>query len=122
MNWPTQSQQQQTSMCICLTGQFQDNFKVRLENALTHTQTKNHQTIKEPVYLTGCHCGKENQGDLTLCQMELNSTVVRDAFPLPHIDEAPQAVHNCQWFMSFDLVQGYLQIPVEEADIQIICI
>ena len=33
------------------------------------------------------------------------------------IDEALQAVHNCQWFMSFDLVQGYLQMPVEEADI-----
>ena len=44
--------------------------------------------------------------------------MVRDAFPLPLIDEALQAVHNCQWFMSFDLVQGYLKMPVEEADIQ----
>ena len=43
--------------------------------------------------------------------------MVRDAFPLPRIDEALQAVHNCQWFTSFDLVQGYLQMPVEEADI-----
>ena len=43
--------------------------------------------------------------------------MVWDAFPLPRIDEALQAVHNCQWFMSFDLVQGYLQMPVEEADI-----
>ena len=43
--------------------------------------------------------------------------VVTDAFPLPRIDEALQAVHNCQWFMSFDLVQGYLQMHVEEADI-----
>ena len=43
--------------------------------------------------------------------------MVRDAFPLPRIDEALQAVHNCQWFTSFDLAQGYLQMPVEEADI-----
>ena len=43
--------------------------------------------------------------------------MVRDALPLPRIDEALQAVHNCQWFMSFDLAQGYLQMPVEEADI-----
>ena len=43
--------------------------------------------------------------------------MVWDAFPLPHIDETLQAVHNCQWFMSFDLVQGYLQMPVVEADI-----
>ena len=43
--------------------------------------------------------------------------MVRDAFSLPCIDEALQAVHNCQWFSSFDLVQGYLQMPVDEADI-----
>ena len=43
--------------------------------------------------------------------------MVRDAFPLPRIAEALQAVHNCQWFMSFDLAHGYLQMPVEEADI-----
>ena len=43
--------------------------------------------------------------------------MVRNAFPLPRIDEALQAVHNCQWFTSFDLVQGYLHMPVEEADI-----
>ena len=43
--------------------------------------------------------------------------MVRDAFPLPCVDEALQVVHNCQWFTSFDLVQGYLQMPVEEADI-----
>ena len=58
-------------------------------------------------------------GDFQLCvdYHELNSVVVRDAFPLPHTDEALQAVHNCQWFSSFDLVQGYLQMPVDEADI-----
>ena len=43
--------------------------------------------------------------------------MLRDAFPLPCIDEALHAVHNCQWFLSFDLVQGYLQMPVAEADI-----
>ena len=43
--------------------------------------------------------------------------VVRVAFPLPHIDEALQAVHNCQWVSSFDMVQGYLQMPVAEVDI-----
>ena len=58
-------------------------------------------------------------GEIRLCvnYQKLNSIVVRDAFPLVRIDEALQAVHNCQWFMSFDLAQGYLQMPVEEADI-----
>ena len=62
---------------------------------------------------------RKKTGKILLCvnYHKLNSIVVRDAFPLPHIDEALQAVHNCQWFSSFDLAQGYLQMPVDEADI-----
>ena len=44
--------------------------------------------------------------------------MVRDAFPLPRIDEALQAVHSSNWFTSFDLTQGYLQLAMEEGDIQ----
>ena len=36
--------------------------------------------------------------------------MVRDAFPLPRIDEALQAIHSSNWFSSFDLAQGYLQL------------
>ena len=44
--------------------------------------------------------------------------MVRDAFPLSRIDEALQAVLSSNWFMSFDLTQGYLQLAMEEDDIQ----
>ena len=44
--------------------------------------------------------------------------MVRDAFPLPRIVETPQAVHSSKWFTSFDLTQGYLQLAMEEDDIQ----
>ena len=62
---------------------------------------------------------RKETGEIQLCvdYQKLNSIVVRDTFPLPRINEALQAVHNCQWFMTFDLVQGYLQMWVEEADI-----
>ena len=58
-------------------------------------------------------------GEVQLCvnYHKLNFIKVRDAFPLPHIYEALQAVHNFQWFSSFDLMQDYLQMPVDEADI-----
>ena len=49
---------------------------------------------------------------------KLNSIMVRDAFPLPRIDEALQAVHSSNWFMSFDLAQGYLQLAMEESNIK----
>ena len=44
--------------------------------------------------------------------------MVREAFPLPRIEKALQAVHSSNWFMSFDLTQGYLQLAMEEGDIQ----
>ena len=49
-------------------------------------------------------------GEICLCvnYHKLNSIVVGDAFPLPLIDEVLQAVKNCRWFSSLDLVQGYL--------------
>ena len=49
---------------------------------------------------------------------KLNSTRVRDTFPLPRIDKGLQAVHSSNWFSSFDLVQGYLQLVMEESDIK----
>ena len=49
---------------------------------------------------------------------KLNSITVRDTFPLPRIDEALQAVHSSNWFSSFDLAQGYLQLAMEESNIK----
>ena len=49
---------------------------------------------------------------------KLNSITVRDAFPLPRIDKTLQAVHSSNWFSSFDLAQGYLQLAMEESDIK----
>ena len=49
---------------------------------------------------------------------KLNSITVRDAFPLPQIDEALQAVHSSNWFTSFDLTQGYLQLAMEDNNIK----
>ena len=49
---------------------------------------------------------------------KLNSIMVRDTFPLPRIDEVLQAVHSSNWFSSFDLAQGYLQLVVEGSDIK----
>ena len=47
----------------------------------------------------------------------LNAITVCDSFPLPHIEEALQAVKVAVWFTSFDFVQGYLQLAMLESDI-----
>ena len=42
----------------------------------------------------------KKSGEIHLCidYQKLNSIMVRDAFPLPRIDEALQAVHSSNWF------------------------
>ena len=63
---------------------------------------------------------QKKSGEIRLCMdyRKLNSIMVRDAFPLPRFDEALQAVHNSNCFSLFDLVQGYLQLAMEESDIK----
>ena len=63
---------------------------------------------------------RKKTGEIHLCMdyHKLNSIMVRDVFPLPRIDEALQAVHSSNWFTSFDLAQGYLQLAMEESDIK----
>ena len=61
---------------------------------------------------------KKDRGNLCMDYQNLNSIMVRDAFPLPRIDKALQAVHSSNWFSSFDLAQGYLQLTMEESDIK----
>ena len=62
----------------------------------------------------------QKSGEIRLCIdfRALNAvTIHRDSFPLPHIEEALQAVKSAMWFTSFDLAQGYLQLAMDEADI-----
>ena len=62
---------------------------------------------------------QKKTGEIHLCMdyRKLNSIMVRDAFPSPRIDEALQAVHSSNWFLSFGLAQGYLQLAMEESNI-----
>ena len=63
---------------------------------------------------------RKKTGEIRLCIdfRKLNAILVRDSFPLPRIEEALQAVQAAIWFTSFDLAQGYLQLAMEEEDIQ----
>ena len=49
---------------------------------------------------------------------KLNAISIRDSFPLPRLEEALQTIQAAMWFTSFDLVQGYLQMAMEEEDMK----
>ena len=63
---------------------------------------------------------RKKSGEIRLCVdfRKLNAQSIRDSFPLPRVEEALQAVQSAVWFTCFDLAQGYLQMAMEEADIQ----
>ena len=58
-------------------------------------------------------------GKIRLCIdfRRLNAISIHNSFPLPHVEEALQAVQAAVCFSSFNLAQGHLQMAMEEADI-----
>ena len=77
----------------------------------------NHLTVPTPpkLYLSGRKTGEIH---IWVDYRKLNSITIQGAFPLPHVDEPLQVVHNCNVFTSFNLAQGYLQLAMEEDDIK----
>ena len=61
---------------------------------------------------------RKKTGEICLCVdfRKLNTISIRDSFPLPHVEEALQAIQAAVWFSSFDLAQGYLQMAMEEEE------
>ena len=44
--------------------------------------------------------------------LRLNSLTVKDAYPLPRIDDSLRLLGNQQWFSTMDLASGYWQVAM----------
>ena len=61
---------------------------------------------------------KKKDGSMRFCVdfRKMNDATIKDAHPLPRIDNTLQSLHSSQYFTTLDLKSGYWQVSIKVED------
>ena len=74
----------------------------------------------ESPYASAVVLVKKRDGGLRLCvdYRKLNAKTIRDAFPLPRIEESLEALQGAKYFSAIDLAHGYHQVAMDPVSVE----
>ena len=90
--------------------EVKDHIQKLLEDDIIQ---ESHSPYASPVVIL-----RKKDGVMRVCvdYHKLNEKTIRDAFPLPRIEESLGAVGNAEWFSTLDLASGFNQVAMDPVD------